>query len=256
MQLKGLFKRFRKEVSYIKKRKWGYREVGEFWDSVYDYEQIDDKTYAYPRRFEDSFELSNLKDQGYVLDICCRPGNGTVFFHKKGKISNVICADVSQEFLNICGNKLENNKIDNYKLLKFTDLPLPLKDNTFDSVLCFETVEHFSNPGKFIKEIARVCKRSGQIIITTPNILWEPIHWVVAVLNIHHSEGPHRFLRRKKLIKYIHDAGLKIKKEQTTVLIAQGPRFITKIGEFLEKLFKNNLMQLIGLRRIFICEKI
>jgi len=40
------------------------------------------------------------------------------------------------------------------------------------------------------------------------------------------------------------------------VLIAFGPRFLTKFGEFFERIFKNNLMKYIGLRRIFVCEKI
>jgi len=58
------------------------------------------------------------------------------------------------------------------------------------------------------------------------------------------------------MINYIKNAGLKIKKEETTVLIAFGPRFLTKFGEFFERIFKNNLMKYLGLRRIFVCEKI
>ena len=140
------------------------------------------------------------------------------------------------------------------KLIKTTTLPI--KDNTFDNVLCFETLEHLPNPEVTVKELARVTKLKGEVLITMPNTLWEFIHWFAAITGIHHSEGPHLFIPRKKMINYIKNAGLRIKKEETTVLIAFGPRVITKFGEFFEKIFKNNLMKYLGLRRIFVCEKI
>lgn len=99
-------------------------------------------------------------------------------------------------------------------------------------------------------------KLKGEMILTTSNILWEPIHWLVAVLGIHHSEGPHRFLSRKKIKSLLERTGFKIIKGETTVLIPAGPRWLTKLGEILEKRFKNSLMPYLGLRRIFICEKV
>lgn len=81
------------------------------------------------------------------------------------------------------------------------------------------------------------------------------MHWFASVINVHFSEGPHRFLKRTEIIKFLEEAGFEIKKEETTVIIPYGPRFITKIGEFLERMFKDTLMPLIGLRRIFVCTK-
>ena len=89
-----------------------------------------------------------------------------------------------------------------------------------------------------------------------PSLLWEPVHWMVAILSIHHSEGPHRFLARRTIKNFLKKANFKIIKEQTTVIIPVGPRWLTKFGEHLEKLFKNSLMPIFGLRRIYICKKI
>lgn len=43
-------------------------------------------------------------------------------------------------------------------------------DNSFDTILCWETMEHFNfNPVKFVRELRRVLKPSGQVCITVPN---------------------------------------------------------------------------------------
>jgi SAM-dependent methyltransferase len=47
---------------------------------------------------------------------------------------------------------------------------LPLRDASFDTVLCWETMEHFNfNPVKFVRELHRVLKPGGQVCITVPN---------------------------------------------------------------------------------------
>ena len=47
---------------------------------------------------------------------------------------------------------------------------LPFQDNFFDLVVSVETIEHLKNVWHFIKELHRVLKPNGQLIITTPNI--------------------------------------------------------------------------------------
>ena len=48
------------------------------------------------------------------------------------------------------------------------DLPYDL--STFDFVLCQEVVEHIENPWKLFRDINRVLKKDGVLILTTPNI--------------------------------------------------------------------------------------
>jgi SAM-dependent methyltransferase len=43
-------------------------------------------------------------------------------------------------------------------------------DNTFDIGISIETIEHVENPFHFIRELSRVTKPNGLIIITTPNV--------------------------------------------------------------------------------------
>jgi SAM-dependent methyltransferase len=47
---------------------------------------------------------------------------------------------------------------------------LPQADSSFDTILCWETMEHFNfNPVKFVRELHRVLKPGGRACITVPN---------------------------------------------------------------------------------------
>jgi SAM-dependent methyltransferase len=47
---------------------------------------------------------------------------------------------------------------------------LPLPDSSFDTVLCWETMEHLNfNPVKFTRELHRVLKPGGRACLTVPN---------------------------------------------------------------------------------------
>ena len=47
---------------------------------------------------------------------------------------------------------------------------LPAADASYDTILCWETLEHFNfNPVKFVRELHRVLKPAGRVCITVPN---------------------------------------------------------------------------------------
>lgn len=248
------WQRIKKEFKYLFRPNWNLKEVGEHWDQTLHYDEINKETYSYFRRFTDAFKICSLKNRSYILDICSRTGNGTLYFWQKNKVSKAVCADVSPRMQKICAQRLSEAGV-SFQTKLFQELPLPFSDQQFDNILCFETVEHFPQPEKFIKEISRVVKKGGEVIITTPNIAWEPVHSIAAIFGFHHSEGPHRFISRRKLHKFMERAGLKIIKEETTVLVPAGPKVLIRFGKWFEKKFKHSLMPLLGLRRIFICKK-
>ena len=55
-------------------------------------------------------------------------------------------------------------------VLKADAQALPFKQQSFDSVLAGELIEHLEKPESFIQESSRVLKKGGVIIITTPNV--------------------------------------------------------------------------------------
>lgn len=250
----NFIQRLIKEVKHILGINWTFFSVGEHWDNTTDYDDINERTYSYFRRFIDAYELFDLPDKKYTLDICSRTGNGSLYFWQKDKISKVVCADVTKKMQNICQTNLKKYPID-FTLQHFNNYPLPFNNNEFETILSFETIEHLPQPEKFVHELYRILQPDGCLVLTMPNILWEPIHWFAAIFNIHHSEGPHRFIRHKKVKTWLQQAGFKIIKYKTFILIPGGPKFLIKFGEWLEKKLHASIINILGLRRIYICKK-
>jgi SAM-dependent methyltransferase len=48
----------------------------------------------------------------------------------------------------------------------------PFADGSFDSVLCNQVLEHVFNPDDFLREIARVLKPGGKLLLTVP-FVWD-----------------------------------------------------------------------------------
>lgn len=48
----------------------------------------------------------------------------------------------------------------------------PFADESFDSVLCNQVLEHVFNPDEFLREIARVLKPGGKLLLTVP-FVWD-----------------------------------------------------------------------------------
>jgi methionine biosynthesis protein MetW len=51
---------------------------------------------------------------------------------------------------------------------------LPFVDACFDSVTCVSVLQYLVNPSKVLKEIGRVLRIGGKLIIVEPNIGWLP----------------------------------------------------------------------------------
>ena len=48
---------------------------------------------------------------------------------------------------------------------------IPYEDNTVDSIICIEVLEHVRNPFRAVEEIYRVLKPGGKVFLTTPFLL-------------------------------------------------------------------------------------
>ncbi len=48
--------------------------------------------------------------------------------------------------------------------------PMPYEDDSFDTIVSFQVIEHIKNDHLFLQEIARILKPGGTALISTPNI--------------------------------------------------------------------------------------
>lgn len=91
-----------------------------------------------------------------ILDVGC--GNGSYIFQLAQKYQ--ITGVDYQPFAS--WNKMPQA----FSICDATDLSI-YKSNSFDTVTCFETLEHLTNPDKALQEFHRVCREN--IILTVPN---------------------------------------------------------------------------------------
>jgi len=91
-----------------------------------------------------------------VLDLGCGPNSWT---YPKYKVTSVD-SDSYPDF-----------DIDKTNRLSFDiNQTFPLKDKSYDIILCIELIEHLENPWHLVRECIRVLKPNGNLFITTPDI--------------------------------------------------------------------------------------
>jgi SAM-dependent methyltransferase len=66
----------------------------------------------------------------------------------------------------------QNSKNNVSIISSITNIPLP--ENSLDVILCSEVLEHVSNTNEALKELSRLIKKNGKIIVTTP--FFYPLH--------------------------------------------------------------------------------
>ncbi len=82
--------------------------------------------------------------------------------------------DLLRIFENSRGEKGFNPKRVIFRIGDVQDLN-EIEDGSFDIVVCTEVLEHISSPQKAVKELGRVTKGGGYLIISTPNYYHNPI---------------------------------------------------------------------------------
>ena len=108
--------------------------------------------------------LELIKDvslKGNILDVPCGEGAFALELLKLGA-NKIFCLDINANAF-----KLDNPRV--YFIQHDVINPLPFPDEYFDVIFSIEGIEHFENPLVFIKDLCRLLKKGGRLILTTPN---------------------------------------------------------------------------------------
>ncbi|WP_233501761.1 methyltransferase domain-containing protein [Acaryochloris thomasi] len=127
---------------------------------------MDPKQVAIGSRFIASIQVSVYQEliekhaSGVLLDLGC--GDVPLYQMYKNLVTDNICIDWADSlhqkmYLDHAVNLNEG---------------IPLSDSRFDTVLMTDVLEHISNPQLVMREIARVLKPKGKLILTVPFFYW------------------------------------------------------------------------------------
>lgn len=156
-----------------------------------------------------NFECFRLVNKKFIkgknlLDIGC--GFGWWEWHcKKNGVGKIVGLDPSQDSLKVM-SKFKDSKI-SFKL--GSALNLPFSQNTFDTLTCWEVLEHIPErtEQKLFDEAYRVLKRGGYFFLSTQfaspiSMLLDPAWWLV----------DHRHYSLKAIKGFAEKTGFKVEK--------------------------------------------
>ncbi|MBS1675758.1 MAG: class I SAM-dependent methyltransferase [Actinobacteria bacterium] len=137
------------------------------------------ETNEHPERFDPAESTGTLMDAEHrcrywwaaqvasgrdVLDAACGTGYGTAILAEAGA-STVTGIDLSADAVSAAGERLG----DRGPVLQGDVRSLPFEDDSFDLIVCFETIEHVDDGAAVIAEFRRVLRPAGILLISSPN---------------------------------------------------------------------------------------
>ncbi len=167
------------------------------------------------------FDRVSFSSGDVVLDLGCGEGRHVISAFLEADVHS-IGVDLSYQDLVTTRSKFDdfaeteaqtaaNDDDRSFALAQTNALYLPFADNTFDTVICSEVLEHIPDYQAVIIEIERVLKPGGQFVASVPRYWPEWICWAFSD-EYHANEGGHlRIFNAGKLRGQIEQAGFYFK---------------------------------------------
>ncbi len=103
-----------------------------------------------------------------ILDACGGTGRWSIRMARKG--CRVVLLDISEKMLETAEKRIRREGLQNRIIVRREDVTkTSYSDETFDMILCELALLFFENPDVLLKELNRVLKRGGRLIVSAPN---------------------------------------------------------------------------------------
>ncbi len=142
-------------------------------------------------------KMANLKSNSLVLEVGCGTGYTTYEILKTVDKKNVFAVDISKEQIKIAASKFKNINI-----IRGDAEALPFKSSIFDATISAGSIEYWPNPMQGVKEMVRVTKKGGTVVILGPRLPDNPVLKYLATKLMN-------FFTTTDYVKLLKNAGLK-----------------------------------------------
>lgn len=132
-----------------------------------------------------------------MIEIGC--GNGSVLQFLKSKGINIEGGDLFLEALQFCRKRVD------VPLYQLNALNTPFVDGQYDVVGLFDVIEHINDDEAVLREMYRICKPDGRLILTVPANKWLWSYFDV-------SSCHKRRYSKKELYRKLQRAGFVVEK--------------------------------------------
>lgn len=195
-------------------------------------------------------EMLDPKKGNRTLGVGCGNARDISVFAVMG--TKCVGLDISKEMLREGMKKLCSRRIKNVLFVVSDGTNLPFRNEIFDKVSCSEVIEHIPRYEKCIKEMVRVLKKNGRLVITTPNknslygLIKKMEHIIIGFLGMKRKHPYDEWKTMQEVIDILSSYGINVDKSLGICFIPSQitywlPENIKKITVSIVSRFENRI---------------
>ncbi len=155
------------------------------------------------------FDCLDLRPGMRVLDAGCGGGRHLCEAFRRPGID---VAGVDLNWEDLCKSRgflglFDHEPKGNWIVSRADVTALPFSDGAFDVVLCSEVLEHVEDDRRAVRELVRVLKPGGDLVVTVPRCLPEALCWLLSEPYRREPGGHIRIYRKSELKALAESAG-------------------------------------------------
>lgn len=171
-------------------------------------EDIGQNSWITTSEYDTFYSWLNLSAGDHLLELASGSGGPALYLARKFKCQ-ITGLDINEEGLKTANQSAREATITGVKF-QFADVNqrLPFDDETFDAVMCMDSMNHFQDRAGIFREWQRVLKTGRRVLFTDPVVITGPIsnEELAARSNI----GFFLFVPLDVTKQYIREAGLNL----------------------------------------------
>ena len=171
-------------------------------------EDIGQNSWITTDEYDMFYSWLDLSPGDHVLEVASGSGGPAIYLAQKFKC-RITGIDINEEGIRAANQQALAGRIPDAKFqLANADLGLPFEDETFDAVMCMDSMNHFSDRLGYLREWHRVLQAGRRALFTDPVVLTGPVsnEELAARSNI----GFFLFVPLEVTEKLIREAGFKL----------------------------------------------
>jgi SAM-dependent methyltransferase len=138
-------------------------------------EDIGQNSWITTDEYDTFYSWLNLSPGDHILEVASGSGGPALYLGKKFKC-RITGLDINEEGIKTANQQALDAKINDVKFqVANVDQRLPFDDETFDAVMCVDSMNHFRDRLGYLQEWHRVLKSGKRTLFTDPVVMTGPV---------------------------------------------------------------------------------